>query len=235
MAMAGRLIIVCQQLADARNAAAGGADGVVLVGSRDEGGISPEPDVVTRVRRAVDIDVRPLVKLRDGWSTDGGEATRLRGLAADYRARGADGMVMGFVNGRSEIDAEVLAELLTDGAWPWTFHRGFDSCLETDRAWRAVLRLPRLDSVVTAGSARDVEHGLDELIRLARSDDQIASRMQVGGNLQPEHVPWLARAGVQRFQVGSAVHPDRSWKAYVDVDLVRSWRSLIDDTVTTKA
>lgn len=230
--MAGRLIIVCQHVADARNAEAGGADGIVLVGSRDGGGLSPAPDIVRDVRRAVVVDVRPLVKLRDGYSTDGGEATRLRGLIADYRSGGADGMVMGFLNGRSEVDTEVLELLLSDGEWPWTFHRGFDACLETDRAWRTLMTLPRCDSVVTAGSVRDVEHGLDELIRLARSDVRIAECMQAGGDLQPEHVPWLARAGVGRFQIGASVRPGRSWKAYVDPGLVRAWRSLIDDEVS---
>jgi copper homeostasis protein len=229
--MAGRLIIVCQHVADARNAEAGGADGIVLVGSRDGGGLSPAPDVVRDVRRAVVVDVRPLVKLRDGYSTDGGEATRLRGLIADYRSCGADGMVMGFLNGRSEVDTEVLDLLLSDGEWPWTFHRGFDACLETARAWRSLMALPRCDSVVTAGSVRDVEHGLDDLIRRARSDARIAALMQAGGDLQPEHVPWLARAGVSRFQIGTSVRPGRSWKAYVDPGLVRSWRSLIDDEV----
>jgi copper homeostasis protein len=226
--MAASLYIVCQHEQDARNAAAGGADGVVLVGSRAHGGTAPEPDLLRDVRRAVDVDVRPLVKLRDGYSTDGGEATRLKGLISAYRSFGADGMVMGFVNGRSEVDTEVLGLLLEDGTWPWTFHRAFDTCLETDRAWRAAMSLPRLDSVVSAGSARDVEHGLDELLHLAGNDHRIAGLLQVGGDLRPDHVPWLARAGVRRFQIGASVRPGRAWNAYVDPGLVRSWRLLLD-------
>ena len=42
---------------------------------------------------------------------------------------------------------------------------------------------------------------------------------------------WLARAGVRGFHVGSSVRPGRSAKAYVDAGLVRSWRSLGDDSV----
>lgn len=226
--MALRLVVTCLHAADARNAEAGGADSIYLVGSREHGGTAPEPAVVGEVRRAVTGDLRPLVKLRAGFSTDGGEATRLRGLIASYHASGADGMVLGFVNGHSEIDLEVLGELLADGDWPWTFHRAFDSCLETDRAWRAVVGLPRLDSVATAGSARDVEHGLDELLRVARADERVAALIQAAGDLQPEHVPWLVRAGVRKFQIGAAARPNRSWKAYVDPELVGSWRALLD-------
>ena len=50
-----------------------------------------------------------------------------------------------------------------------------------------------------------------------------------GGGLLPEHVPWLARAGIRAFHIGSAARPLGSWKAYVDPDLVRSWRRLVDD------
>ena len=52
-----------------------------------------------------------------------------------------------------------------------------------------------------------------------------------GGGLAADHVPWLARAGVSKFHVGSKVRPGGSWKAYVDAALVRSWRTLVDDAV----
>ncbi len=226
--MALRLVVTCLHVADARNAESGGADSICLGGSRASGGTAPEPAVLAEIRRATSGDLRPLVKLRDGFSTDGGEVTRLKGLISSYRTCGADGMVLGFINGHSQVDLEVLGELLLDGDWPWTFHRAFDSCLETDRAWRAVLSLPRVDSVVTAGSALGVEHGLDELLRVARSDQRVAALIQAAGDLHPEHVPWLARAGVSKFQIGAAVRPGRSWKAHVDPSLVRSWRTLLD-------
>jgi copper homeostasis protein len=53
-----------------------------------------------------------------------------------------------------------------------------------------------------------------------------------GGGLQPEHVPWLARAGVRAFHIGTPARPLGSYKAYIDADLVRTWRTLIDDAVS---
>ena len=155
---------------------------------------------------------------------------RLRGLMASYADAGADGMVLGFLNGLGEVDAAVCAELVGDGTWPWTFHRAVDACLDADKAWAALATLPRLDQLLTAGSARDVEHGLADLI--ARADDPWAARLiMAGGGLRPEHVPWLARAGVRAFQIGRPARPGGSYKAYVDEGLVRSWRTLIDDAV----
>jgi len=226
--MSGLLEVVARHAKDAERAEAGGADRVHVCGSLAEGGMSPEPGVVAAIRTATTIQVRVLVRLREGFGTDGGEATRLRGLIASYVDAGADGMVIGFLNGLGEVDLEVVNALLDGWDWPWTFHRALDTCLDQDRAWTTVRRLPRLDRVLTAGSARDVEHGLDDLIRRAKADPWVAAHAMAGGGLRPEHVPWLARAGVRAFHVGKSVHPGGSYQAYVDENLVRSWRTLID-------
>lgn len=227
--MSGLLEVIALHPADAERAEAGGADRVEVCGSLDFGGLSPTPQVVAEIRRATSIAVRVMVRLRDGFSTDGGEAVRLRGLMSSYADAGADGMVLGFLNGLGEVDVPLVTELIGDQSWPWTFHRAIDATLETDHAWRALRELPRLDQVLTAGSARDVEHGLADLLSRAAADPWAASRMMAGGGLKPEHVPWLARAGVRAFHIGAPARPGGSYKAYVDEVLVRSWRGLIDD------
>ncbi|MGC3994365.1 MAG: copper homeostasis protein CutC [Propionicimonas sp.] len=229
--MSGLLEVIALHPADAERAEAGGADRVEVCGSLEDGGMSPTPQLVAQVRRATSIQVRVMVRLRDGFGTDGGEAVRLRGLMAAYADAGADGMVLGFLNGLGDVDAGVCAELVSDGTWPWTFHRAIDACLEQDRAWAALTGLPRLDQVLTAGSARNVEHGLGDLLARAKADPWAASVIMAGGGLQPDHVPWLARAGVHAFHIGKPARPGGSYKAYVDEGLVRSWRTLIDDEV----
>ena len=229
--MSGLLEVIALHPADAERAEAGGADRVEVCGSLDDGGMSPTPQLVAQVRRATSIQVRVMVRLRPGFGTDGGEAVRLRGLMASYADAGADGMVLGFLNGLGEVDALVVDELVADGTWPWTFHRAVDACLDSDKAWAVLPSLPRLDQVLTAGSARDVEHGLNDLLSRAKADPWAASVIMAGGGLHPDHVPWLARAGVRAFHIGKPARPGGSYKAYVDADLVRSWRTLIDDEV----
>jgi copper homeostasis protein len=220
----GLLEVIALHAADAERAEAGGADRVELVGSMQSAGLSPEP--------ATTLPIRVMLRLRDGFGTDGGEATRLHGLLADYRATGADGVVLGFLNGHTDIDVGVVSELVGDAPdFGWTFHRAIDSCLEVDRNWRTLRTLPGLDQVLTAGSARGVEDGLDDLVGRARSDPFARRVIMAGGGLLPEHVPWLARAGIRAFHIGSSARPLGSWKAYVDVDLVGSWRRLVDDAV----
>lgn len=230
--MSGVLEVLALHAADAARAEEGGADRVCVIGSLVDGGRSPEPALVEQIRASTTVQVRVLLRLREGFSTDGAEVVRLRGLAASYVDAGADGIVMGFLNGHAEVDLEVLTELLVDGDWPWTFDRAIDSAIDSDRAWRALRQLPRLDQVFTAGSARDVEHGLDDLLARAKGDPATARRMMAGGDLQAEHVPWLVRAGVRSFHIDDAARPLGSWKAYVDPQLVGMWRSLIDSALS---
>ena len=233
--MSALLEVVVTHAADAERAEAGGADRVSLVGDalpgteREAGALSPAPRLVEQVRAATSLPVRPLLRLRDGYGTDGGEVAHLHGLLAAYASAGADGVVMGFLNALTEIDLEVVAELLGQGGGVrWTFSRAVDACISTDRAWRELPYLPGLDAVATAGSARGVAEGLDDLVARAEDDPAARRLVMAAGGLAPEHVPWLVRAGVGMFQVSTQVRPLGSWKAYVDADLVGTWRGLLD-------
>ena len=229
--MSGLLEVIALHENDARRAEEGGADRVELCGTLDYDGLSPEPAMVEKVRAATSIQVRPMVRLRDGFGTDGGEVTRLRGLISAYLDAGADGVVLGFLNGHGAVDAEVVHALVDGGDWPWTFHRAVDHALDARKAWLALSTLPRLDQVLTAGSARGMEHGLDDLLQTIREIPEAARLVMAGGGLEPEHVPWLVRAGVRSFHIGSRARPGGSYKAWVDAGLVGSWRRLVDAEV----
>lgn len=229
--MAGLLEVRVLGPHDAAPAEAGGADRLEIVHLAGEEPMSPEPREVAAVRARSSLHLRPVLRLREGYSTDGGEAVRLRGLVTSYLDAGADGLVLGFLNGLGEVDVEVIGALLDGFDVPWTFSRAVDSCLDTGDAWGALLRLPGLDGVRTAGSARSLEHGLDDLVARAAADPVVARLVVADGDLHPDHVPWLARAGVRQFHVDDQVRPGRSRKAYVDEALVGSWRRLLDAEV----
>ena len=218
---------------DVAGADEGGADRLEVVADMQAGGLSPEPAVVSAICKETDIPARVMLRLNEGMSTTGGELSRLVGLAEDYLSVGAEGLVFGFLDSDLEIDLELcsyLADKLHEV--PWTFHRAIDSALETDRAWRQVRHLRGLDAVLSAGSPRGLDVGHDELTDRAAADPEVARLLMAGGGLQGEHVPWLVRAGVRQFHVGSGVRPGGSWtRAHVDGAHVRSWRMLLDDAV----
>jgi copper homeostasis protein len=223
--VSGLLEVLAWHAADAERAEAGGADRVQLLAGTEDDPRSPEPALVGQVRRATSLPIRVMLRLREGFGTDGGELVRLRGLIGAYRAVGADGVVLGFLNAHTEIDVPVMIELVGDVDFGWTFHRAVDSCISVDRAWRELRRLPGLDQVLTAGRPRGWPRVWMTCWPGPGQDEFARSVIMAGGGLQPEHVPWLARAGVRAFQVGAAVRPLGSAKAYVDADLVRTWRT----------
>jgi copper homeostasis protein len=142
-------------------------------------------------------------------------------------------LAFGFLDRDLEIDREGCTEMCTElGGVPWLFH-GFDEALDVEHAWRDVLGLPGLEAVISAGSTRGLSHGADELIARATHDPRVAELLLAGGGLTPELVPWLVRAGVRRFAIGSSARTGSSWtRASVDVDHVRSWRMLLDDALS---
>lgn len=230
--MRPRLEVIALGPADAAGAAEGGADQLEIVTDIATGGLTPAVVTVRDIKRACDLPVRVMLRVNDGFGTSGSELSRLMGAAHQLYAAGADGFVLGFLNPAVEIDTDAtmaLAAELSDA--PWTFHRAIDQTLDHDRAWATVQQFPGLDTVLTAGSPRGVGSGLDILCARAGTSPAAAEIMMAGGGLAPDHVPWLARAGVRRFHIGSAARPGRSWKAYVDAGLVRSWRRLLDSVV----
>jgi copper homeostasis protein len=216
---------------DAANAEEGGADRLEIVADMSVDGLSPDVATVADIRRATTLPIRVMLRAEEGFLTSTSELQRLARSADHFAGAGADGFVFGFLTPDASIDVDATAYLAQSDAVagrPWTFHRAIDHALESRRAWSAIRDLPGMDAVLTAGSARGLSHGVDDLIRVAETDAWKAGLVMAGGGLQTEHAPWLMRAGVTKFHIGSGARPQGSWKAYVDSRFVRSWRRMLD-------
>ena len=224
------LEVIALGAGDVAGAHEGGADRLEVVADMASDGLTPAVTTLREIRAETSLPLRVMLRANDTFSTSGSELSRLQGAAYQLAAAGADGFVLGFIGPTGAVDVAAVEALVTElGDLPWTFHRAIDHALDYDRAWADVRDLPAIDAVLTAGSARGVAAGLDELCRRVSDDPRVGELAMAGGGLQPDHVPWLSRAGVDKFHVGSAVRPSGSWKAYVDRAMVRSWRTLIDD------
>jgi copper homeostasis protein len=214
----------------------GGADRLALWVGDDDAGRSPDLAAAAAVIRSTELPVRVVLRLNDSFTTNGGEMTRLVGLAEEYVGLGAEGVCFGFLDADLEIDEETCLALARSlPGVPWTFHRGFDAALDAGRSWRRVRRLPDLTAVSSGGSPSGLARGYDEVLARVEADPDVARLLLPSGGLQPEQVPWFVRAGVRQFQVAEQVRPGGTAKAYVDPGYVRSWRRMIDDAVTRGA
>jgi copper homeostasis protein len=223
-----QLDVVVLHQRDAQAASAGGADRLLLSAAPEDGQYSPEPSVVSAVVRESDVPVWVVLRTRESDDRAG-----LASLGAAFIELGARGVAYGFLDRDLEIDRRACAEMCAElGGVPWLFH-GFDTALDVEHAWRDVIGLPGLESVITAGSTRGLAHGADDLIMRAKSDPRVAELATAGGGLTPDAVPWLVRAGVRRFAIGSSAREGGSWtRGSVDVDRVRAWRMLVDDALS---
>ncbi|MCL2784768.1 MAG: copper homeostasis protein CutC [Propionibacteriaceae bacterium] len=209
--MGGILHIRVRTPYEAQCAEEGGADRLIAMSDEN---LSPEPETVSKIRKASSVHLQVLLQLRTSYDTDGAEVTRLKGLASSYLDAGADSFQFGFLNAMAELDRGVCTELAGDQWWNWTLTRAIDHALNQQRAWADIWSLPRLESVMTAGCAREVEQGLDHII--AAGDE----RLIVAGDLLTEHIPWLIRGGLRQFYV----EPQS-----MSAPIVRAWRRLIDE------
>ncbi|MEW2358969.1 copper homeostasis protein CutC [Spirillospora sp. NPDC029432] len=228
------LEVIALTAADARAAEEGGAGRIEVVADMAADGLTPDPDVVAEMRAATSLPLRVMLRANPGFRTTVHELDRLRRVAELHREAGADGFVFGFLDPLGAIDAGAAGKLAAEVApLPWTFHRAVDHAADPAAGWRAVRELGAgadgsgPDAVLTAGSPRGVDAGVDALVRRAAEGPAAASMIMAGGGLRRKHVALLAAAGVTSFHVGTAVRPDGSWDAPVDARLVREWRSLV--------
>lgn len=210
---------------DARDAVAaeeGGADRVELVTDMAADGLSPAPATVAEVRAAVDIPVRVMLRLTDGFAP--GDLGALVRRTVELRNAGAQEFVLGFLTPDGAVDLPAVTRVVEaiDGA-PWTFHRAIDHCADRAALRAAVAELPGLDGFLTAGAVAGIDDGITTLLAEASGPQRILA----GGGLRLDHLLRLMKTGIDAFHIGSAARP-QGWESPVSAAAVRTWRTALD-------
>ncbi|WP_030317937.1 copper homeostasis protein CutC [Streptomyces sp. NRRL B-3229] len=222
------LEVIALDVEDALAARAGGADRLELVTDMAADGLTPKVATVAGIREAVDLPVRVMLRLSDGFGA--GDVPRVVRSARELRDAGAEEFVLGFLDAQGEVDlgaVEWVVEAL-DGC-RWTFHRAIDHAADRDALRKQLADLPGLDTYLTAGSAGGVDAGLGVLLAEAARAGEPGYEQQllVGGGLRLDHVPRLRAAGIDAFHIGGAARP-HGWEAPVSAEAVREWRRAVD-------
>ncbi|MFE5617262.1 copper homeostasis protein CutC [Streptomyces sp. NPDC056470] len=213
---------------DAVAAQAGGADRLELVTDMAADGLTPSRTGFAAIRSAVDIPLRVMLRLTDGFAA--GDIDTLVARARDLREAGAEEFVLGFLTADGDADLVAVERLIAvlDGC-RWTFHRAIDRAADRDALRKQLADLPGLDTYLTAGAATGVDDGLPVLgAEAARSGEPgYEPQILVGGGLRLDHLPELRAAGLDAFHIGGAARPN-GWKAPVSAEAVRVWREALD-------
>ncbi|MFD4536315.1 copper homeostasis protein CutC [Kitasatospora sp. NPDC058397] len=213
---------------DAQAAESGGADRLELVTDMAADGLTPSVEDFARIRAAVDIPLRVMLRIQDGFAPGG--LDELAARAAALRAEGAEEFVFGFLHADGAVDLAATAAVAEAVAGcRWTFHRAIDHSADRAALRAAVGALPGLDTFLTSGAAAGVDAGHEVLLAdLARAGEPgYGQRILIGGGLRAEHLKGLRAEGFDGFHVGGAVRVD-GWRTPVDAAKAAEWRALID-------
>lgn len=218
------LEIIALTTDDAVAAERGGADRLEVVADMSQDGTTPDPALVARMRSAVRVPLRVMIRGGAGFTADDAEVARMVAAAKALRSAGAEEFVFGFLTGDGDVDLAATCAVVEaiDGC-PWTFHRAVDHAGDPARAWSDLAGLPGLDTVLTAGSALGLGDGLPLLATRAVWP---GPRLLAGGGLRHAHVPELRAMGVTAIHAGGLVR--RGWDHPVEAERVRALRSLLD-------
>ncbi|MEV0115629.1 copper homeostasis protein CutC [Streptomyces sp. NPDC050844] len=223
------LEVIALDAEDAVAAQAGGADRLELVTDMAADGLTPSRETFAEIRAAVDISLRVMLRLADGFAA--GDVDTLVRRARELRQEGVDEFVLGFLDEAGGPDLAAVETVVgaLDGC-RWTFHRAIDRAADRDALRKQLADLPGLDTYLTAGSAAGVDEGLTTLLAEAARSGEPGYEQQilVGGGLRLDHLPRLKAAGVDAFHIGGASRPD-GWSAPVSSAAVARWRAAVDD------
>ena len=226
------LEVIVLDAPDARLAVEGGADRLEVVSAMQFSGFNPSLEAFSAIRAAVDVPLRVMVRLRDGFMAGGpGQIAALATSVKQLREAGADEFVLGWLDARGAVDLAALQTVLgaAEGA-PWTFHKAIDQAADRDAVYAAIRPLPGLDTVLTSGGPFPAAQGVAVLAAEAAREaaDPAGLKLLVGGGLKLGDVPVLRAAGLRDFHIGTAARYSGDWGGTVDVELVATWRTAID-------
>jgi copper homeostasis protein len=159
----------------------------------DEGGITPGPELIRSVRRAVRIPVFVLVRPRAGdFVYSVAEFTTMRRDINSAIAAGADGIVTGALTTERQLDVDGTQGLVNAARGiPVTFHRAFDDVHNPIEALEQLVALG-LTRILTSGGAASASEGAENISKLASKGGQ---RIQIvaGGGVRAHNVVQLLR------------------------------------------
>jgi len=215
-------VIACS-VADAIEAAKGGAGRLEVVSALDRGGLTPSLELVRAIRDAVDLPLRVMVRESDGYETSGEtEIEKLCAAAKEFSRLDVDGLVLGFLKGKT-IDLELTGRVLA--AAPRlraTFHHAFEDATDQLQAIREIKKLSQVDRILSHGGSGELERRrqrLDDYVHAAAPEITIVA----GGRIDSRAIALFRQtSAVREFHVGRAARRGFRIDGEVESELVRA-------------
>ncbi|NQX58539.1 copper homeostasis protein CutC [Paenibacillus qinlingensis] len=227
------LEVIATTLQDALRAEAGGADRIELVADLQQGGLTPDIELVKEIITAVKIPVHVMIRphARSFHMSEADIATMLTSIESAEQA-GASALVLGVLTPDRKIDRHNLDILLAASSLPVTFHRAFDEIKQQTEALSLLLSYQQIQSVLTSGGAASALHAVEQIRLLTALTRGSHVNILPGGGLTLDSLTsFVQGTGVQSVHLGTAVRENGTVSGAVEEEKVRKARIMLDEII----
>ncbi|TDL73748.1 copper homeostasis protein CutC [Rhodococcus qingshengii] len=196
---------------DAKLIERSGADRIELVSGLTEGGITPSYGLIEKVVNSVSIPVNVMVRPHgQSFCYTEDDIAIMKNDIRVIRNLGANGVVLGMLDGEGNIDFDQLEELLTEvGTMEVTFHRAIDSSNNIVENAEKLNQYKEIKTILTSGGHGDWQTRLDTLRKLKEICKE--TEILIGSGLSKDNISEVhTQVGTNCYHFGTAVRIDHS-------------------------
>lgn len=224
-----KLEIIASSLKDALDIFAGGADRIELVSNINEGGLTPNIDLVREVCNTVDIPV--YVMLRPHSKSFVYDKDDLKVILNDLnliKQTKAKGIVFGALTKDNLIDEELLKTIIQHKEHlKITFHRAIDVSIDPLKSLEVLMNYD-IERVLTSGGKSNALLGINTITKMT----EIANKKQIlilaGAGITPSNIDNLLINGkFNEVHLGSGVRYNNSNNEAINIAAIKNLKEKI--------
>ncbi|MGO4546669.1 copper homeostasis protein CutC [Paenibacillus sp. 2TAB23] len=237
------LEIIATTADEAVTAALHGADRIELISDFEQGGLSPNIDVVVEVVEALKrleqsnssafpriIPIHAMVRPHSqSFVYDETDLQEMITYMRSLQSKGIHAYVLGTLHTDGTIDIQSLERLLdAAGDIPVTFHRAFDEVADQQEALSMLFQYPQIKWILTSGGKPSVIDATEQIVRLIEQTNGHDITILPGSGLTVAALPsFLSATKAQAVHLGTGVR-HAGTTTPIDGSLVRSARQILD-------
>lgn len=201
------LEICVDTLEGAWTAAECGADRIELCAALGDGGLTPSAGMMSAASK-LPVDVYAMIRPRAGdfYFSDAEKALMLRDIQM-AESTGLEGVVIGAVTERRELDRDFLAAAIESTTLPLTLHRAIDTVKDYSIAVETAIELG-FERILSSGQASTADLGRDALAAAVKQAAGRISIMAGSGVSAASAERLLLHAGVRELHASCASYVD---------------------------